>query len=96
MTSYDEIYESDGYGELGSLMGFNLEGHLDFQAIEEFMATEASEWFNAGSMKIASSMARAKATTAGSSTTAAPAWTASTRSSQQQPRKPWPNTKPKN
>jgi hypothetical protein len=45
MTSYDEIYESDGYGELGSLMGFNLEGHLDFQAIEEFMATEANEWF---------------------------------------------------
>ncbi|NWL13287.1 hypothetical protein DM793_18645 [Paenarthrobacter nitroguajacolicus] len=44
--TYDEIYETHGDGDLGSLIGFNLEGHLDFQQVEEFIATEAEEWFD--------------------------------------------------
>ncbi|UYM26627.1 hypothetical protein SEA_BAUER_78 [Arthrobacter phage Bauer] len=43
---YDEIYEDDGGGDLGCLIGFNIHGHIDFQQVEEFLATEAAEWFD--------------------------------------------------
>ena len=43
---YEEFYESFGDGDLGSCNGFNVDGHLDFQEVEEFMATAASEWFD--------------------------------------------------
>jgi len=42
---YDEIYEDDGAGELGSIIGFNIHGHIDFQQVEEFLADVAAEWF---------------------------------------------------
>jgi hypothetical protein len=43
--NYEPFYESDGEGELGACMGFNVDGHLDFQQVEEFMATVAPEYF---------------------------------------------------
>ena len=44
--SYEEFYETDGDGELGVCIGFNVDGHVDFQEVEEFMATVAPEYFD--------------------------------------------------
>ena len=46
MNKYEPFYESHGDGDFGSCMGFNVDGHLDFQQVEEFMAIEAPEWFD--------------------------------------------------